>query len=100
MRKIQLRDPTNNQFAFQNNWKRLCVCGHNLGVHTAGGFDCLNEDNHCSPDATGDACNCHKFRPKKKTNYLDALGGLDGPEVGKILQATAIAKCDGDSDEN
>lgn len=60
----QFRDPQTQQFAYQNNWERLCVCGHPLGCHVAGGFDCLNGQNIAY--ATGEPCDCEKFRPSRK----------------------------------
>ncbi len=52
------RDPVTGQFSFGDNLNRKCKCGHTLGIHTQGGFECLNQD-------TGDGtqCDCAKFRP-------------------------------------
>lgn len=56
------RDPTNGQFAFDNNFDRMCKCGHPLGAHLSGGFDCgvTPGDYPESKD-----CKCLKFRPKR-----------------------------------
>jgi hypothetical protein len=55
------RDPVTGQYAFDQDFERLCKCGHTLGVHIAGGFDCIN-----SVEGDGDKCDCTKFRPLKK----------------------------------
>lgn len=60
--KGQLRDPQSGQFAFDGRWDRLCVCGHTLGVHCAGGFDCLAGTNCTNdPNPPGKFCDCQKF---------------------------------------
>ena len=72
--RVQFRDQQNGQFAYDGNWNRLCVCGHELGYHVAGGFDCLNGDRlnigsiegldaHRFPNTN---CRCEKFRPSRK----------------------------------
>lgn len=63
---------TNGQYAFDGNLARMCVCGHELGVHGAGSpADCLAY----SLSATerfklfGNAsteCSCQKFRLSRK----------------------------------
>ena len=67
-RRNQFRDPTNQRFAYTDNWDRLCVCGHKLGCHVAGGFDCLNDEP--VKYATGEPCDCKKFRPSKAKRNL------------------------------
>lgn len=55
------RDPVTGQYAFDGDFARACRCGHPLGVHVAGGFDCLNSNRSAGGD--GVACACLKFRP-------------------------------------
>ena len=47
-----------------------CVCGHTLGIHCAGGFDCFaGQDGFKSnPESAGlvKPCECQKFRPSRK----------------------------------
>ncbi len=64
--RAQFRDQTNGQFAMQNNWDRMCVCGHVLGSHCAGGFDCLHGTGAEMPRAPGEHCDCQKFRQSRK----------------------------------
>lgn len=54
----RLRDRITGQFAFDGDMDRICRCGHSLGVHVSGGFDCINRD-------VGDGvhCECERFRP-------------------------------------
>lgn len=59
------RDPVTGQYAFQDNWDRMCRCGHTLGAHVAGGFDCLNGNAAVGPECDGTPCDCRKFRPKR-----------------------------------
>jgi hypothetical protein len=68
MDKHTTRDSRTGQYAFQNDWDRLCRCGHELGVHGEGGFDCFNadRDNIGAPYAgrfPATSCGCMKFRP-------------------------------------
>lgn len=65
----RLRDPVSGQFAFDGGFDRVCRCGHTLGVHVSGGFECVNAD-------TGDGahCACVKFRPVRQ-----ARAGTDRP---------------------
>lgn len=58
------REPS-GRFAYWNKFDRLCTCGHTLGVHVAGGFDCLNGTKSV-PGASGDPCKCEKFKPSRK----------------------------------
>lgn len=70
------RDPINGQYAYDNNFDRMCTCGHPLAVHLAGGFDCINGDKACDERATGLQCDCRKFRPsKKKLSTHTSMGG-------------------------
>lgn len=56
--KRKLRDAATGQYAYDQNWDRMCRCGHTLGVHVSGGFDCINV---VEGDRT--PCDCEKFRP-------------------------------------
>jgi hypothetical protein len=62
------------RYDYKNDWDRLCVCGHTLGVHCAGSpADCLLyshsdrdqvvQDHKHQPDKN---CGCEKFRPRRK----------------------------------
>lgn len=57
--QLQARDQVSGQYAYEGNWDRLCVCGHRLGDHIAGGFDC-GLFHHTK------GCKCQKFRPSKR----------------------------------
>jgi hypothetical protein len=61
------RDPLNGQYAYDGDMSRLCKCGHKLGAHIAGGFECGTIP--CDfPETKG--CQCIKFRPAKPTESL------------------------------
>lgn len=60
--QTQYRDPVTKQYAFDNNFDRICVCGHVLGVHIAGGFECGT-----MPSDPSSGCSCQKFKQKKIT---------------------------------
>jgi hypothetical protein len=65
-KKRKVRDVRTGEFAFDNNFDRMCVCGHTLGVHVHGGWDCgLNPTDH--PETEG--CTCQKFRPSRAKKY-------------------------------
>lgn len=57
------------QYAFVDNWERLCICGHKLGVHAGendtGKRPCFNEDSGME-DATGEPCDCKHFKLEAK----------------------------------
>lgn len=57
------RDPSTGQYAYDNDFDRLCRCGHTLGEHVDGGFDCIYTV--AGPVVLRDAppCPCRKFRP-------------------------------------
>lgn len=57
------RDPLTGQYHFRNNWGRICVCGHPLGCHIAGGHECITCDE--IEWANGDDCDCQRFRQKR-----------------------------------
>lgn len=53
----------NGQYAYHNNWERLCVCGHSLGDHCIGSpKDCMVST--MSPDYL--PCDCQQFRLSRK----------------------------------
>lgn len=56
--KRKLRDPATGQYAYDQDWDRMCRCGHTLGVHVSGGFDCIN-----AVEGDRTPCGCEKFRP-------------------------------------
>lgn len=59
------REPGTGRFSFWGDFDRLCKCGHSLGVHVAGGFDCgADPIGSEEPDAEG--CQCQRFRPSGK----------------------------------
>lgn len=57
------RDPFSGQYAYDGNLDRVCVCGHVLGAHVHGGFEC-----GCNPTDNPETlgCECVKFRPSRK----------------------------------
>lgn len=64
----QIREPTTGRYAFDGKWERLCTCGHKLGAHIAGGFECGTDPNGY-PETRG--CNCQRFRPSRKRRALN-----------------------------
>lgn len=69
-RKNEYRD-TNGQFAYFGGFDRLCVCGHTLGIHCAGGFDCFATPPGEGPkdfqvEGLKARCDCQKFRPSRR----------------------------------
>lgn len=65
----EYRDPETGQYAYWNNFDRVCECGHTLGIHCAGGFDCFA----CPPgkgpfpvEGLTEHCTCQKFKPQRK----------------------------------
>lgn len=68
------REKASGQFGFVHNWGRVCVCGHELGVH--GGeapHECFNEDRNNMPkfegalaDVPAEPCDCRRFRPSRR----------------------------------
>lgn len=76
------------RYDYKNDWDRLCVCGHTLGVHSAGSpAECLlysfgdqwhqeTQDHQHQPDKN---CGCEKFRPKRKNGknvYLERTANV------------------------
>jgi hypothetical protein len=51
----QTRERDTGRYAFQGDWGRKCVCGHELGVHTAEApHECMNSDrNHIASEKDG-----------------------------------------------
>lgn len=67
MPRAQNRDDRNGQYAMQNNYDRICVCGHTLGVHAyAAPHDCLHGTGAETPRCPGEHCDCQKFRQIRK----------------------------------
>lgn len=71
----QARDRSTGQYSFEGQWDRLCVCGHELGVHAAEApHDCMNSDRvniygAADPRAfrfQKTDCACLKFRLSRK----------------------------------
>lgn len=61
----EYREPGTGRYAYWNDFERLCKCGHSLGVHIAGGFECgADAIGNKEPEAIG--CKCEKFRPSGK----------------------------------
>lgn len=61
----EYREPGTGRFAYWNDFDRLCKCGHSLGVHIAGGFECgTDTGGNSERDAAG--CKCERFRPSGK----------------------------------
>jgi hypothetical protein len=68
-RKNEYRDPITKRYAYFGGFDRICKCGHRLGDHIAGGFEC-----GITKEAEG--CACQKFRPQeyKRPRAREALG--------------------------
>ena len=65
--RTQPREQESGRFAYDGDFDRLCRCGHRLGVHTAGGLDCLAGSGVTDdPSSAGELCDCRKFRPQIK----------------------------------
>jgi hypothetical protein len=64
-RENEYRDPTTGRFDYFGDFDRLCKCGHSLGVHIAGGYECgTDTSGNNEPEAAG--CKCQRFRPSGK----------------------------------
>lgn len=59
------REPGTGKYAYFGDFDRLCKCGHTLGVHIAGGFEC-GADARGNNEAGAEGCECQKFRPSGK----------------------------------
>lgn len=66
MTRTRNRDDRNGQFAYDGKFERLCICGHTLGVHAVGGFDCLAGTNCLDDPHPGKHCDCQKFRQSRR----------------------------------
>ena len=74
-RVLQAREAATGQFGFDGKWGRKCVCGHELGVHTAEPpHECMNDNRMHMLGPGSDwfdssieptSCDCVKFRPKR-----------------------------------
>lgn len=62
------------RFDYFNEWDRLCVCGHSLGVHYAESPRecCLNtfgdksgKEHRDHANSPPEDCGCDRFRPKR-----------------------------------
>lgn len=74
-RKNEYRDE-NGQYAYFGNFDRLCVCGHTLGIHCAGGFDCFaSNKGPFKIDGMTAPCECQKFRPTRKRRRTEQITG-------------------------
>ena len=51
---------------FEAGLDRLCQCGHTLGVHVAGGHECIVADAAPTAAPTAPVCQCEKFRATPK----------------------------------
>lgn len=68
-RKDEYREPGTGRYAYWNDFDRLCKCGHSLGVHIAGGYDCgADAKGNNEPEAEG--CTCERFRPSGKRRVV------------------------------
>ena len=78
---MTVRDLQTGQYAFDQDFNRLCKCGHSLGVHSSGGFYCDTDAiGNKEPEAIG--CQCERFQPsgKHRASMVPARqrGGSDG----------------------
>lgn len=55
------RDGATGRYVFSGDMARPCRCGHALGVHTAGGWDCQ------SGSFGGPHCDCEKFQLDRRS---------------------------------
>jgi hypothetical protein len=60
-RENEYREPGNGKFSYFGDFDRLCKCGHSLGVHIAGGFECGTD-----PTDESAGCACQRFKPSGK----------------------------------
>lgn len=75
---MTVRDTKTGQYAFDNDFDRLCKCGHSLGVHSAGGYYCNTDAiGNNEPEALG--CKCEHFRPngKRRTSQIPSTHQQD-----------------------
>lgn len=64
---IRQKRADDGRYTYDNDWDRLCRCGHRLGIHAAAApHDCL-AGTHCPGDPhKGLHCKCERFRPNGK----------------------------------
>lgn len=68
----QNRDERDGRYTFDGDWKRMCVCGHTLGVHyfAAPHECCLHSFAPYTEERKQEAplndCKCQKFRLSRK----------------------------------
>lgn len=76
------REPGTGRYSYYGDFDRLCKCGHSLGVHIAGGFE-------CGTDPTGNGeleavgCTCERFRPSGKRRASTVLSTQRDGEEGE-----------------
>lgn len=59
------REPGTGRYSYFGDFDRLCKCGHSLGVHIAGGYECgTDPTGGGEPESAG--CKCERFRPSGK----------------------------------
>ena len=68
------RDEYTGQFACNQDFQRMCVCGHRLGSHGWGGFDCLVATGipQFMDDDNSRECACVKFRQSRRKSVKPA----------------------------
>lgn len=60
------------------NFNRLCVCGHRLGIHCAGGWDCFAApEGEFKVEGLTERCKCQKFRPSRRKSALTPAKGTE-----------------------
>lgn len=72
----QARERATGRFSFEGDWGRKCVCGHELGVHTAEApHECMNASRRHLVEASDDwadraiepsHCDCSRFRVERR----------------------------------
>ena len=60
--KKEYREPGTGRYSYWNGFDRICKCGHTLGIHIAGGFECGGKD-----------CTCQKFKPSGKRAEIGSV---------------------------
>lgn len=61
--RLVLRNRRSGRYEFSGDMSRQCVCGHPLGIHTAGGHDC-QQGTHAGH--VGAPCHCLKFKRARR----------------------------------
>lgn len=63
------------RYEYFGGFDRVCVCGHTLGIHCAGGWDCFAvpvSETGCKDfqvEGLEKACDCQKFRPSRAKKH-------------------------------